>query len=181
MRLPEMVLGLLGLGASTGSSSWDLGRWVLRMWGGPLTLLLPASAHTKDMPFTCETCGKSFKRSMSLKVHSLQHSGEKPFKCEVRACVSPHPASSQTGAKPTDLGKDLLLSGAPPVLCAIGAVGVLPRSSKLCIPSWFEAPTNLMMELVQCQDLSLQCLPKPIQPANLAGYDPKSHFFEFFF
>jgi KRAB domain-containing zinc finger protein len=41
-------------------------------------------AHTKDMPFTCETCGKSFKRSMSLKVHSLQHSGEKPFRCEVR-------------------------------------------------------------------------------------------------
>nr|XP_011715669.1 zinc finger protein 652-like [Macaca nemestrina] len=34
------------------------------------------------MPFTCETCGKSFKRSMSLKVHSLQHSGEKPFRCE---------------------------------------------------------------------------------------------------
>lgn len=43
------------------------------------------SAHTKDMPFTCETCGKSFKRSMSLKVHSLQHSGEKPFRCEVRS------------------------------------------------------------------------------------------------
>lgn len=41
------------------------------------------AAHTKDMPFTCETCGKSFKRSMSLKVHSLQHSGEKPFRCEV--------------------------------------------------------------------------------------------------
>lgn len=43
----------------------------------------PPAAHTKDMPFTCETCGKSFKRSMSLKVHSLQHSGEKPFRCEV--------------------------------------------------------------------------------------------------
>ncbi|NXV55796.1 ZN652 protein, partial [Molothrus ater] len=42
----------------------------------------PFWAHTKDMPFTCETCGKSFKRSMSLKVHSLQHSGEKPFRCE---------------------------------------------------------------------------------------------------
>lgn len=42
-----------------------------------------SAAHTKDMPFTCETCGKSFKRSMSLKVHSLQHSGEKPFRCEV--------------------------------------------------------------------------------------------------
>lgn len=53
----------------------------------PLTNLVPCVfvcvAHTKDMPFTCETCGKSFKRSMSLKVHSLQHSGEKPFKCEV--------------------------------------------------------------------------------------------------
>lgn len=46
--------------------------------------LPPSAAHTKDMPFTCETCGKSFKRSMSLKVHSLQHSGEKPFRCEVR-------------------------------------------------------------------------------------------------
>ncbi len=39
------------------------------------------------MPFTCETCGKSFKRSMSLKVHSLQHSGEKPFKCEVSSVM----------------------------------------------------------------------------------------------
>ncbi|NXE71005.1 ZN652 protein, partial [Calcarius ornatus] len=47
----------------------------------PVTACLSA-AHTKDMPFTCETCGKSFKRSMSLKVHSLQHSGEKPFRCE---------------------------------------------------------------------------------------------------
>lgn len=42
------------------------------------------------MPFTCETCGKSFKRSMSLKVHSLQHSGEKPFRCEVSVLL-PHP------------------------------------------------------------------------------------------
>ena len=44
------------------------------------------------MPFTCETCGKSFKRSMSLKVHSLQHSGEKPFRCEVRRVLPPGPA-----------------------------------------------------------------------------------------
>lgn len=58
-------------------------------WGGCVTLLICAAAHTKDMPFTCETCGKSFKRSMSLKVHSLQHSGEKPFKCEVRSLLLP--------------------------------------------------------------------------------------------
>lgn len=160
-----MVLGLLGLGASTGSSSWDLGRRVLGVWGRPLNLLLPASAHTKDMPFTCETCGKSFKRSMSLKVHSLQHSGEKPFKCEVRAWVSPHPATSQTRTKPTDLGKDLSLPGASPVLCAIGAVAMLPCSSKLCILSWFEAPTNVTMKLVQCQDLSLQCLDLASHPS----------------
>lgn len=44
------------------------------------------------MPFTCETCGKSFKRSMSLKVHSLQHSGEKPFRCEVSLGWPPGPA-----------------------------------------------------------------------------------------
>lgn len=50
------------------------------------------AAHTKDMPFTCETCGKSFKRSMSLKVHSLQHSGEKPFRCEVSLGWPPGPA-----------------------------------------------------------------------------------------
>lgn len=49
----------------------------------PSCFLPVPAAHTKDMPFTCETCGKSFKRSMSLKVHSLQHSGEKPFRCEV--------------------------------------------------------------------------------------------------
>lgn len=62
-----------------------LGLLEVDVRGGCMTLLASAPAHTKDMPFTCETCGKSFKRSMSLKVHSLQHSGEKPFKCEVRS------------------------------------------------------------------------------------------------
>lgn len=57
------------------------------------------TAHTKDMPFTCETCGKSFKRSMSLKVHSLQHSGEKPFRCEVSSFLClPRGPPGRTGS-----------------------------------------------------------------------------------
>ena len=58
------------------------------------------TAHTKDMPFTCETCGKSFKRSMSLKVHSLQHSGEKPFRCEVSSFLClPRGPPGRTGSR----------------------------------------------------------------------------------
>lgn len=110
----HMALSVLGLGADVGSGSQDLGRWMLGVRGECLTLLLSASAHTKDMPFTCETCGKSFKRSMSLKVHSLQHSGEKPFKCEVRSFVSPHPASSQTRTKPLIWGKIFHFLGLSP-------------------------------------------------------------------
>lgn len=99
-------------------------------------------------------------------------------------CVTP-PRILSDEDKTTDLGKDLPLLGAFPMLCASAAVGMLPRSSKLCVPSWFEGPTNLMMKIVQCQDLSLQRLDlashaKPIQPANLAGYVLKSHRFGFF-
>lgn len=66
------------------------------------------AAHTKDMPFTCETCGKSFKRSMSLKVHSLQHSGEKPFRCE----VSPFVHLPQGPPWTSGGGEEQLLQGA---------------------------------------------------------------------
>lgn len=62
------------------------------------------TAHTKDMPFTCETCGKSFKRSMSLKVHSLQHSGEKPFRCEVGSVL--HVPQSSTAADGQGRGEE---------------------------------------------------------------------------
>lgn len=84
------VGGVLGGGIWSGSRGWSgrgpLGgaRWVPPRCHGHGACPV---AHTKDMPFTCETCGKSFKRSMSLKVHSLQHSGEKPFRCEVSSLL----------------------------------------------------------------------------------------------
>lgn len=118
-----MALDLLGLSTGVGNGRWDLGRWMLKVQGGLLTLLFSTSAHTKDMPFTCETCGKSFKRSMSLKVHSLQHSGEKPFKCEVRSCVSPHPASSQTRTKPLIWGKIIHFLELPPCFVPVQLSG----------------------------------------------------------
>ena len=94
-----------------------------------MTLLTSAAAHTKDMPFTCETCGKSFKRSMSLKVHSLQHSGEKPFKCEVRSLLLP------TSLMPlflTNRGKSAELGKCPPVHSALCCLDVFPLSHALC-------------------------------------------------
>lgn len=102
------ALGLLGLGTGVWGGGWCV--------EAP-DLSLSPPAHTKDMPFTCETCGKSFKRSMSLKVHSLQHSGEKPFKCEVRCWLSPHPSASQTRAKTLIWGKLFHSLGLP--LCFV--------------------------------------------------------------
>ncbi|NWY70127.1 ZN652 protein, partial [Erithacus rubecula] len=67
--------------ACPGSAWWKLHRGKKYLKKKKISFYT-APPHTKDMPFTCETCGKSFKRSMSLKVHSLQHSGEKPFRCE---------------------------------------------------------------------------------------------------
>lgn len=74
------------------------------------------------MPFTCETCGKSFKRSMSLKVHSLQHSGEKPFRCEVSSFLP--------------LPQGLVFREGPPPLLS-EALG-----SPLSLPS--QSPTSLL-------------------------------------
>ena len=41
------------------------------------------SVHTKERPYKCRICDKSFHQSVKLKRHSLLHTGERPFTCDL--------------------------------------------------------------------------------------------------
>jgi Zinc finger, C2H2 type len=50
----------------------------------------PHSASTPYPPnqdrYICGTCNKAFSRPSSLKIHTHSHTGEKPWKCQIRGC-----------------------------------------------------------------------------------------------
>uniref|UniRef100_A0A183C6K3 Zinc finger protein n=1 Tax=Globodera pallida TaxID=36090 RepID=A0A183C6K3_GLOPA len=46
-------------------------------------LKMHSLVHSGVRPFKCDICDKRFHQSSGLKVHSLVHSGVRPFKCDI--------------------------------------------------------------------------------------------------
>ncbi|CAG4952035.1 unnamed protein product [Parnassius apollo] len=47
----------------------------------PGSIAMHQNIHTREKLYKCETCGRDFYSSASLKRHLVKHTGEKPFKC----------------------------------------------------------------------------------------------------
>ncbi|XP_037075420.1 Krueppel homolog 1-like [Pollicipes pollicipes] len=45
-----------------------------------------ATVHSAAYPFSCSVCARSFKRKGQLRAHSMIHTGERPYVCQIPEC-----------------------------------------------------------------------------------------------
>ena len=53
-----------------------------KAFGSAHNLEVHTIVHTGYKPFICRICGKAFARKAEIRDHERTHTGEKPFQCE---------------------------------------------------------------------------------------------------